>query len=188
MNSQAEKFLMKNEKVLWEGKAEAFQLLDAPYRTIFPIIWGVTGVITAAFIGLYLPFFFRSGSTLGQFAMAFLCFMAVPLFVSLEPFALKRSLEKKITYVLTDKRAMVVNNGKAKIMNLEKGTPVRIEKLSNGSDILYIGESACNSSTYSSRANAVHGFHDADKEPDDYAGLIFYSIKNADQVYDKMAV
>ena len=185
MKSDNEQYLLKDEKVLWEGKAEPFELLDKPYRNIFPVIWGVSVVIIAAFAGLYIPFFFRSGSTPGQFCMAFLCFVAPPLFVSLEPIFTKKTIEKNLSYVLTDKRALVINGKKVKAMVLEDNKEARIEKLSNGKDVLYIGKDACNSKTYSSRTNSVYAFHNPSKDPDVYTGVIFYSIPDAAQLCQK---
>jgi len=71
-------------------------------------------------------------------------------------------------------------------MVLEQDVETRVEKLSNGNDVLYIGKDACESAAYSSRTNTVYGFHNPSKDPDVYTGMIFYGIKNGEEVCGKL--
>ena len=186
METSAEKYLINGEKLIWQGKAEPFQMLDKPYRNIYPLIWVVSAVIVVAFIAFYIPYYFRSGSTFGQFVMAAVLFLVPTLFIALDPFITKRSIEKNLFYILTDKRALCINKNKVKAMVLEGNTEVRVDKLSNGSGVLYIGKDACESTAYSSRTNTVYGFHNPTKDPDVYTGMIFYGIKDAQALSEKI--
>lgn len=186
METNVQKYLLDGEKVIWQGKAEPFQLLDKPYRNIYPMIWSVSAVIGIAFIGFYIPYFFRSGSTFGQFLMAALLFVVPAFFISVDPFITKRAIENNIVYVLTDKRALCINKNKVKAMVLEQNSEIRVDKISNGCDVLYIGKDACESSAFSSRTNTVYGFHNPSKDPDVYTGMIFYGIKNGQELSKKI--
>ncbi len=105
--------------------------------------------------------------------------------LSVQPLTTKRSLDKKVTYILTNQRAICINDTQINTYNITRETPCKIQTLPNGSSVIYMGEDGCKIKPTGSRNAAIRRI----KTPDspDLTGMVFYGVKDAREVLKSFA-
>ncbi|MCI8417316.1 MAG: hypothetical protein HFI33_07470 [Lachnospiraceae bacterium] len=185
MMEKLQDVLYEREKVLWEGKPEPFSLLDDTYKQPLLITWGVSIAVVAAFLAFYIPFYLRTEGTPTQLITALVLIGLIPFSLSIQPLTTKRSLDKKVTYLFTNQRAICINDTQINTFNITRETPCKLQKLPNGSSVIYMGEDGCKIKPTASRNAAVRRI----KTPDspDLTGMVFYGVKDAMEVCKSFA-
>ena len=185
MMEKLQEVLYEREKVLWEGKPEPFSLLDDTYKRPLLITWVISVAVVAAFLAFYIPFYIRPQGRPQQLITALILIGLVPLALSVQPLTTKRSLDKKVTYILTNQRAICINDTQINTYNITRETPCKIQTLPNGSSVIYMGEDGCKIKPTGSRNAAIRRI----KTPDspDLTGMVFYGVKDAREVLKSFA-
>lgn len=183
MKVELKDVLYEGEKVLWEGKAEPFHLFDGPYKKSILLTWCISAIVVIAFLAFYIPFHIRSGGRAAQFVICFVLVCMIPFVFSLQPLTTKYALDKKVTYLFTNARAICINDTQVNAFSISADTPCRIESLPNGSDVIYMGEGGCRIKPTKNRNAAVLRIKSADSE--DLTGMVFYGVKDAAAICKK---
>ncbi len=177
MDAKLQKNLLKSETVLWTGKASPFKLMEPPYNKKI-----TTTLIISIALAILLPVWYvyyvtKSGVGVKWFVIAIV--IVAMAFIATRPIFDKRTLEKKITYAITNLRAITYfGDNNFNSINLDKITDVRIDTLSNGKGVIYMGE-ACKKGVGKSRDLTLFGIKNDENE---LTGLAFYSVENVQSV------
>lgn len=185
MNKIHEPQLLDKEVVLWKGHPAPFHLLEGAYVTSLTTSWGLAALSVIAYICFYIPYAITNNYwgknaliisvTVGACVACVLCM----------PFIDKRTLEKNTTYILTNRRAIVVSNQNIKSMFIDANTPYEIKQMENGAGIILMG-SAVNSRLRKSRSNTLTGIPD-ENDKSKLTGMVFYSVEDADLICNAYA-
>lgn len=176
MNEELQKELYDGEQILWQGKPEPFELMDAVYKKPLTVTWAASAAVLLIFFAFYIPFYIRTASKPSQLLIALFLVGLVPFALSFQPIATRRSLLKNVTYVFTNQRAICVNHTQINAFEISKETLCRVETLPNGSTVIYMGEDGCKIKPSSSRDAAVRRIKTPDS--DKLTGMVFYGVKN----------
>ena len=166
-------YLMDNEEVVWEGKAQKFPLLDAANKISLLLTWTICAVGLILLVAVYMPY--TSSRSIEGANIIITCVVVVSLvgICGLRPVVDKKTLESKVTYVLTNYRALVIHGDTVNSMFIDKKTKCRLEILDKNSGIIFIG-SACKTNTRKSRVNTLVGIKS--KSGGQIDGLVFYNV------------
>ncbi len=173
--------LLDGERILWKGKSEPFKLLAPPYSRSLPLLWTVSLGILLIALFLFLPFARNMQVDSMQLLFLFVIVALVPATLCFHSIADKRYIEKHITYIFTNYRAISLTPKEINSMLINASTPYRLETLPDGNEILYIGD-ACNTTSYLSRENTITGIRKDAADANRITGLVFYGLHNAQDV------
>ncbi len=185
MREEVKDILYDGEKILWEGKAEPFELLEPPFKNSIILTWCISAVVVIAFLVLYIPFHIRSGGKMAQFVISFVLVCMIPFVLSIRPITTRNALRKKITYLFTTERAICVNDSQINAFAICKDTPCKLEPLPGGSSVIYMGEGAMKIKSKGSRDASVFCIKNSDSE--DLTGMVFYGVKDAKAICKNFA-
>ena len=185
MREEVKDILYDGEKILWEGKAEPFELLEPPFKNSIILTWCISAVVVIAFLVLYIPFHIRSGGKMAQFVISFVLVCMIPFVLSIRPITTRNALRKKITYLFTTERAICVNDNQINAFVICKDTPCKLETLPGGSSVIYMGEGAMKIKSKGSRDASVFCIKNSDSE--DLTGMVFYGVKDAKAICKNFA-
>ena len=175
-----ESHLLDEEVVLWEGHPEPFSLLEGAYATSLTASWALAALSVIAYISFYIPYAIANNYWGKNALIISITIGACVACVLCMPFIDKRTLEKKTTYILTNRRAIVISGQNMKSMFIGVNTPYEIRQMENGAGIILMG-SAVKSRLRNSRSNTLTGIPDA-KDRSKITGIVFYSVENADLI------
>jgi hypothetical protein len=179
MNEYLKDTLEDGEKVLWEGKAEPFKIMDEPYKTDTLIrLVGLGGLYLLAIIGYLYQALSRGDGLSSVFVLVAILTIFVGLVIQV-PFSDQKVI-KRSNYILTDRRAIIADRSNMRSLYLNANTPCKILHLGNGTDILCFGD-ACNVKPTATRKAATVGIA-GEMGSKDLTGLAFYGIKDARKV------
>ena len=179
--------LLDGEEILWQGKSEPFGILSGPYRRRLILTWIISAVVLVTFAASYLPYAVRSQSDLVQIIFTSSLVGIVP--VSLCFYSIKdvKTIQSKLRYVLTNNRALLLGANELRHIRISENTAYRIEVCDDGTEILYIGD-GCRTKAGSSRKHTIMGVRGDDSNYTKITGLVFYGLKNAEEVCKRYAV
>ena len=131
-----EKYLNENlldgEKILWRGKSEPFKLLAPPYSRSLPFLWIASIVILVFFSMVFIPFAIRLHFNFVQIIFWIVFVMLMPFSLCVHSVLDKKTIEKRISYVLTNYRAITLTPKEINSMLISSSTPYRLETLPDG--------------------------------------------------------
>ena len=172
--------LLDKEVVLWEGHPEPFTLLEGAYVTSLITSWTLAALSVIAYIFFYIPYAITNNYWGKNALIISVAIGACIACVLCKPFIDKNTLEKKTTYILTNRRAIVVSGQNIKAMFIDANTSYEIKEMENGAGIILMG-SAVKSRLRNSRSNTLTGIPD-EKDRSKITGIVFYSVENADLI------
>ena len=135
----------------------------------------------------YISFVIKTGFSVTQFLITVVLIGIVPVSLCFHSFSDCKIIKNDLRYVLTNYRAIIVKGPEEKYMKLDAGTPYRIEAVGDGLDAVFMGD-ACNFDVSKSREKAVLGIYGDEQNQGRVTGLVFYGIKNAEEICRKYAV
>ena len=180
-----ESHLLDKEVVLWEGHPKPFTLLEGAYAISLTASWALTFLSVVAYFFFYIPYAITNNYWGKNALIISITIGACVACVLCMPFIDKRTLEKKTTYILTNRRAIVVSGQNMKSMFIDANTPYEVRQMENGAGIILMG-SAVKSRLRNSRSNTLNGILD-EKNRSKITGIVFYSVENADLICDLYA-
>lgn len=169
-------YLRNNEKVLWEGKTEAFPLLDNATKYKMLTKWIVTVAVTIALLFLYMTK--NAEHSTGFIGLVVL----VAVVVLVAPVMERRSLLQQ-KYWLTDQRAIMMTRDKTfYYMELDQIDDYQVSSDQATFDCLALGSSVIGDVTKQLRWRACHPQIDLQGQgaQDNVLGMIFYCVSNVD--------
>lgn len=172
-------YLKGNEELLWNGKGKADPLVNATNKTKLMIRWIVCAVIGIGFAAFYLPYAFSHGFPTNNTIISVGVVLALALVIAYGPIQEWRTLNGKVSYLLTNRRVLTIQDGNVREMTVDAQTPCRAERLDNNTYVVYIGEAACRSKSSQARANALMGIKD---DANQMTGMVFYGVSNAEDI------
>ncbi len=177
MKEELKDILYDGEKVLWQGKAEPFELLEPPFKNSIILTWCISATVVITFLVLYIPFHIRSQGKMAQLVISFVLVCMVPFVLSIRPITTRNALRKKITYLFTTERAICINDNQINAFAISKDTPCRLETLPDGINVIYMGDGGLKIKSRGSRDASVFRIKNSDSE--DLTGMVFYGVKDA---------
>jgi len=187
MNQYLNENLLDGEKILWEGKSEPFKVLSGPYARTLPRVWAISGIVLTAFAVWYITFVMKTGFSLTQFLITAVLIGIVPMSLCFHSVSDCKIIQKDLTYVLTNYRAIVLRGKDEKFLRLSADMEYRIESVGDGIDAIYMGD-ACRFKNTSSREKAVLGVYSDESDQSKVTGMVFYGVKNGEEICKKHAV
>lgn len=171
--------LKDGEQVLWEGKPEPFKLLEGVYKKSILTLWGILGAVYVLAVVGYLSTAIKRGDPFASIMMLVVVITVFIVFILTVPISDRKTLITSTRYILTDRRAIIINKAGVKSMPVNKETPCKVAHLDNNTDVLYFGD-ACEIKADKSRKAAVAGITASGSK--DITGLAFYGIKDAKEI------
>lgn len=175
MTTEQQEFLLEGEHVLWESGAEQFKIQEKPFSAWNLACWITLAAVVIIYAAAYVPGAIASGKSLGGIVLVGCVFAFIPAIFTYNSIHDCSTIIHRLKYVITDKRALVVNKDQYLAMDITPDTPFKVETRPNGNQILFLG-STTKSKVFQSRKLAVIGEKDSQNK---YQGLVFYSISNA---------
>ncbi|WP_434311679.1 hypothetical protein [Hominifimenecus sp. rT4P-3] len=172
-------YLKGNEELLWNGKGKSDPLVNATNKTKLMIRWIVCAVIGIGFTAFYLPYAFSHSFPTNNTIISVAVVLALVLVIAYGPIQEWRTLNGKVSYLLTNRRVLAIQDGNVREMAVDAETPCRAERLGNNTYVVYIGEAACSSKSSQARSNALMGIKD---DANQMTGMIFYGVSNAEDI------
>lgn len=170
--------LENGEKVLWEGKPEPFELLEGVYKKSILTKWIILGAVYIAAVGGYMVKSISRGDAFANIMMLVVVLTIFLVLFIMAPVSDRKAL-LNTKYVITDKRAIVINKDGAKSITLDKQTRCKVAHLENHTDVICFGE-ACEVKDNNIRSIAVRGVSAGKSK--DLTGLIIYSVSDAKEL------
>lgn len=177
MKTDQNSFLHEEEHIVWESTAEQFKIQEQPFSTWNLVIWLSLAVVLGIYAIAYIPFAAANGTSFSGILLVGCIFAFIPAILTYNSIHDCSTIMNRLKYIITDKRAIIVNRDQYLSMDLTADTPYRIIERSNGTQILFLG-STIHSRLSQARKLAVIG---AKGEKNNCSGLVFYSIPNADE-------
>ena len=171
--------LENGEKVLWEGKPEPFELLEGSYKKSILTRWIILGAVYVALVGGYLAKSLGRGDSISNILMLIIVLTIFAVIILMAPISDRKALIANTKYVITDKRAIVINKDGAKAITLSKQTRCKVAHLENHTDVVFFGE-ACDVKENNSRSVAVKGLSSGKGK--EITGIIFYGVNDAKEL------
>ncbi len=179
MDENLKTLLHTDEKVLWEGKAAAFATMDKTNKPLFLrhtlIGLGVFAVVT----GLYMMMIRHTGSPMKPGLL-----LVVLVLAALTPvrFLTDAAKIRKLRYVATDRRLMVVSEGTARSAAYERIDQAAFRTDADGVTSLLCGALALAAKENKRREIAVIGMVGGDRAGEDQPieSFGFYSLSKQD--------
>lgn len=169
--------LTEGEHIVWESKARQFKVQEAPFATRNLILWIILAAVVVIYAIAYVPGAVASGRSLVEILIIGCVVALIPAILTYNSIHDCSVICNQLEYVITNKRALVVNKDQHISMELTADTPYRIETRPDGNQVLFLG-STVKSKLISARTLAVIG---SKNEQNQYEGLVFYSIPNANE-------
>lgn len=177
MAAEQNEFLLEGEHILWESNAARFKILEKPFSTWNLAYWIVLAAVLIIYAVTYIPFAMASGTSFTKILFIGCIAAFIPAILVYNSIHDCSTIIKCLKYIITDRRAIVVNKDGCFAIDITPDTPFRIEERPDGNQILFLG-STVESKLSQARKLAVIG----DKsDQNKYQGLVFYSIPNADE-------
>ena len=178
-NEKLNNALEKGESIKWSGVPRPYSLFDESRKTstLMYLFWALAWAILS--IWGYYAMTASSGAEVKNGGLIFL--VGVSILVALMP-ALDKGKIKKLTYAVTDKKAVIVSreNDSLMSMNLADIDDIRIDKTDNGKCHVRVGSSVFKASAKKLPGLAFRGNfgdHDGKKK---YHGLVFFNVTAED--------
>ena len=187
MNQYLNENLLDGEKVLWEGKSERFKILSGPYEKTLPRVWTISGIVLALFAVWYVLLIMKTGFSVSQFLITAVLVGIVPVSLCFHSVSDCNIIQRDLTYVLTNYRAIILGGHDVKSMRITEDTEYRIESVGDGIDAIFIGD-ACMFKGTSGREKAVLGIYGDDTNQGRVTGMVFYGVKNGEEICKNHAV
>ena len=174
-----DKFLEDGEIVQWSATPQPYRLFDETHKTstIISLCWALAwGIIL---IGGYYYTCASQGHEIKTGVMVFCS--AIPVMLAWSP-AADRNNVKKLTYAITDKKAIVISSEaeKACTMNIADIDGLRVEKTDNGNCHVRVGSPVFKASARKLPGLAFRGEFDNIDSNKIYKGLVFYNVSAED--------
>ncbi len=169
--------LDENEKLLWSGRPEPFELKDKTHKSAINTNWVIS---TICFLAATIGFLFVSQAqavTLPKTIVCIVVFFFIAASVMLRPVSEAKEIRNS-KYFITDKRIVIEEKYDFKSLEVNSEMPCQIKNLDNGTNVIYIG-SAVNTPMKKTRYLASAGSTTEDGE---LTGLILYSVKDGRKI------
>lgn len=175
MTTEQKEFLLEGEQILWESGANQFKIQEKPFSAWNLAYWIALAAVIIIYAVTYIPFAMASGSSFISIILIGCVIAFIPAILTYNSIHDCSTIINRLQYVITDKRALVVNKDQYISMELAPDTPFKVEERPDGNQILFLG-STTKSKLFQSRKLAVTGEKNGQNK---YQGLVFYSISNA---------
>ena len=129
MNQYLNENLLDGEKVLWEGKSERLKILSGPYAKTLPRVWTISGIVLALFAVWYVLLIMKTGFSVSQFLITAVLVGIVPVSLCFHSVSDCNIIQRDLTYVLTNYRAIILGGHDVKSMRITEDTEYRIDFL-----------------------------------------------------------
>lgn len=101
--------LKSGEKLLWSGRPESFETLDATHKKDFVVSLVCSAVIAAVLLALYVYFALKNNVEIKAFVV--IVVLILSFFKPLGVWTDASRLKKSVMYAATDKRLIVIREG-----------------------------------------------------------------------------
>ena len=171
--------LEEGENIEWVGKAEPFNLIDSANKKSLLTSWVTCAAISASLTAAYILVALRNSLDINMIIFVFV--IGFPLFVAIRPFLDKMAL-KKLTFVLTDKRAIIHKGGsQCTSMELGKIDDAAMINKNNGIGDVVFGSPAVKLPVHKLRHLTLMPLH-AEDEKKSVTGMVFYNVAEAGKI------
>ena len=178
MNDTINKYLEKDEQVLWTGKPVKTKFMDEDVKTSYLTQLIVTGCVCVLLVAGYLALCAKNNANV-MIGMVGIIVLLCCLPVS-SIFSVWRSLGK-LSYVITNQRAIIwLSCYKMLSLPLSCVDSVVIVRGKNGMDSLCIGSPACKLATKKLRGAGVDSVRITKPDNETLTYPVFYNIQDAE--------
>ena len=165
--------LASGETLLWSGRPEGFEAMDAEYKPGYIrrcIITIVCSIALAVFYAVY-----AISSAVGIKWGIFVIIAVVAAYILSSPFSDAKKLKKSYLYAVSDKRVMIMTD-KVKSAEFSQLSNVSVRRDAAGKVSFLFGEAAKTQKASEFRTLAVTCIN---KDGDDFAkNIVFYGVKD----------
>ena len=164
---------LKDEKILWQGKAEDYVLMDKTHKPLF-IRKLIIGIVVSVILSV--GYYVVAKDMVKPFLIAVI--WAVALYAAFAEMLGAKKV-KKLDYILTDKRCVINNDGTLADFEYAKVDSYKFVKDDDGHTCLLVGADAEKDKMYNWRRMPVESFRkNVDTGKVEKAGL--YAIAGVD--------
>ena len=178
MEERINEMIEEDEKLLWEGRPEAFQTLDKTNKSHFIKSSIITAVVTIIVLGGYILAIRRTGAELKMGLVVIIALLSLYLIFNI--FIQANRLRGKTGYAITDKRLIVVS-GDAKGIPYSQIPLASIRTDEDGHSSLLCGAHAVKAPPSKWRGSAAIGIR-TDSETGICDDLVMYAISEPEKV------
>jgi hypothetical protein len=144
MDKKLEGLLQPGETVKWSGRPKDVKLMEPPYGTAYIIRAVCAVILVIAGICLALPIIGGGEGALTGWIVLLVC-VVVALYLVLDPVYVANKLNKGTFYYITDRRVISCfgtedKTKKMKMRTLGELDEITVDKLSNGTGLIYLGK------------------------------------------------
>ena len=174
--------LAKEESLEWASRPEPFETVDATNKKALIRRWLLCAVVGIALIVIYIIAASKSDSA-GITPIIPIVIAVVAIYIAVLPFLDARTIRRKKTFVLTNRRAILYeSDSNLKSFPFENMDEVKIiRKGGNLCDVLF-GSAAIKRPYYKIRLTALMP-RESMKDADSFVrGMAFYNVTGADRI------
>lgn len=178
-NEKLNSALEKGETIKWTGVAQPYGLFDESRKssTITSIVCALAWAVLS--MGGYYALTRSNGADIKTGVMIVL--LAISFIILWMPISDKSKI-KKLTYAITDKRAIIVSkeNNNPIAMNFADIDAIRTDKGDNGNSSVRVGSAVFKAAPRKLPGLAYHGEFVSQNDNKTYTGLVFFNVSAED--------
>lgn len=176
-----DRIMDNGEYIEWVGKAEPFKLADAANKKALNIRWLICAAVAVILTAVYIiSTFSRDLEIQTVIPVITIC---VPLFIALRPMLDKGTINKKLIFALTNKRAIVYKSETDYSgMALDKTDAVKFTDKGSGIGDVVLGKAAVEAPESKLRYIALVPKTSYNGDEKLVTGLVFYNIAEIGKV------